>query len=77
MDGINATATSLLEPDAPGDPHYKVVAVADYDGDGNVDLVFDNGSQLAIWYLEGVRMKRGEYLPEYHTGSVWRVVGPK
>jgi hypothetical protein len=77
MDGVAMVEASYVQPSRPGIPAFKVVAVADFDGDTQADLMFDNGSTLAIWYLDGVLFKRGEYLPLNPTGVGWKVVAPR
>jgi len=77
MDGINLVESSYLVPDIPDSVRDRVVAVADHDGDGEVDLVFNNGSRLAFWYLNGIQLKQKVLTTLNPSGTSWQVVGPK
>jgi hypothetical protein len=55
---------------------WKVVGVADFNGDGKSDLVFQSQTtnQIAIWYMNGPNYQGGVLLP-YTPPAGWRVVG--
>jgi hypothetical protein len=82
MSGTNQQGSSALNPTKFGDVTYRVVAVADFNGDCTPDIVFQQqtnswGGNLASWYLTyGVNAFQTNYLTNYSPGS-YNVVGPR
>jgi hypothetical protein len=78
MDGIRMTSASLLTPSSPGIRDWRVASVADRNGDGHPDLLFQNeaSGSLAIWHMEGVVLKDAKLLLPEKPGGTWSVVGP-
>jgi len=77
MDGITLSSGSLLHPANPGDPNWKLAAVADYSGDDHPDLIFQNGDKMGIWFMNGLNLILGQELSPLIGDLGWRVMGPK
>jgi hypothetical protein len=56
---------------------WKIVAVADMDGDRKADLLWQHDSGwLSVWFMDGVSKARDAYLtPDQIAGDDWRIVG--
>jgi len=76
MNGLNLVSGAMLNPSAPSDPSFLAGAVADYNGDGKADIVFDNGAVLAIWFMNGANLQQGDFLSTAFGETGWRAVGP-
>jgi hypothetical protein len=77
LDGLNVTASVSLTPERVPDTNWKVVANGDFNGDGQVDLVWQNLSDgsLAAWLMNGVTVVDTVPLgPGYVTSTTWRIV---
>ena len=80
MNGLNMVAAGSLEPGNVGDINYRIVASADFDRDGQEDLVFQHtDGTLAIWYMDGVRLASTALLEPNNgvsppDGPFWRAV---
>ena len=77
MNGVNLVRGKYLEPMRPGEAGWNVRATADFDQDGKTDLLFqkDDGS-LAVWFMDGAKLKLGAMLNPTTTGDRnWQVVG--
>lgn len=77
MDGttrIEADPTSIAQTD----PHWKVVGVGDFNGDGKPDIAWqhsDNG-KLAVWEMDGVTVTATTSItPDGVPDLSWKVVG--
>ncbi|HEV2472065.1 MAG TPA: FG-GAP-like repeat-containing protein, partial [Chthonomonadales bacterium] len=78
MDGSQRISYGLLAPSSSGSLAWRVVGVADLNGDGWPDLVFQNQSsgQLAYWLMYGTTKIGGGFFNPSSPGSIsWRVVG--
>jgi hypothetical protein len=67
-------------PSAVPDTAWRPVAVADYDGDGGADLLWQRQTQgtLVAWMLEGVQRTGAAFLtPSVPSTPEWQVVGPR
>ena len=74
MNGNQILAGGSLALPTPN-PGWNVVAVADLDGDGTPDLVFQNGGALWLWEMSGTQIKAGGSLPLPSPNPGWNVVG--
>jgi hypothetical protein len=75
MNGAAIQQTAPLTP-ALVAPSWRLKAVADYNRDGSVDLVWQSTTgYLYVWYMNGAAMVRGEYLTPGQTNSQWQIVG--
>ena len=56
MNGTTWTSASLLTPNAPRDTRWKVVGLADMNGDQKPDVVLQHSAtgQVCFWYMDGV-----------------------
>lgn len=76
MEGTKLKASTLLRPARPGDPAWRLVGSADFDHDGNVDLVFQHADgTLGLWYMRGTRLIEATVLSPAQPGNGWRVAG--
>src|ERR1051326_8982229 len=51
MSGLTKTAEIDVDPNPGVD--WVVVACGDFDGDGNSDIVFQNGPNIGMWLMDG------------------------
>jgi hypothetical protein len=80
MQDSSIQATPYLSPQYVTDTNYRIVGVADIDGNGKPDLVWRHGTNgnLAVWFMDGVTAVSYNYLnPSYETDLNWRIVGMK
>ena len=66
-----------MNPDHPGDSHWRVVGAADLTFTGNTDLIFQHtDGTLAAWYMDGTNLVRAALLnPAVPAEDGWRVAG--
>ena len=79
MRGTTVESGQLLSA-SPGDPKWRVVAVADLDGDAFSDVVFQHADtgMLAAWYLRDSMVRFGVMLnPSSVSPSSWKIAGPR
>jgi hypothetical protein len=77
MNGVDLIAGNLLSPSSPGTANYRVLATPDQNSDGKSDLIFQHtDGSVAVWFLNGITLIRGEALTPAHPGGTWKVVGP-
>ncbi len=80
MNGTTIAAQCGL-PGAPGyatSDVWQLVGAADFDGDGNADLVWQDPQNLAnmrVWYMSGCSRKSVATLPSPNPGQVAMTVG--
>jgi len=72
----NATITGGAYVSPRPSAGWKVVGVADFNGDGRSDLVFQNRTtnQISIWFMNGPNYAGGLILP-YTPPTGWQVAG--
>jgi hypothetical protein len=76
MDGVKMKASTLLRPARPSDPGWRLVGSADFNHDGNTDLVFQHtDGTLGVWYMRGTRLVEATLLSPLQPASGWRVAG--
>jgi hypothetical protein len=78
MNGANQVGGISLTPDRVADANWKVVATADFNGDGKRDLVWHHATtgQVSVWFMDGARMTSGTLItPEGVADTNWKVVG--
>ena len=67
MNGTAIAGASLMSA-SPGDPKWRVVAVADIDGDAYSDVIFQHTDTriTAAWYLQGSTVRNGVTLNTFY-----------
>jgi glucose/arabinose dehydrogenase/PKD repeat protein len=78
MSGLTvASRTAFVPGNVP--TNWRIAAVADYDGDGNVDLLWqdDSAGALALWHMSGLAATDAVPLVPGHVSGDWRIVGPR
>ena len=53
MNGTNERGAAMLNPTGVSDLALKVVAIADFDGDGHPDLLERTDRRLGVWFMTG------------------------
>jgi hypothetical protein len=68
----------LLNESCP-DLNWNVRGLGDFDGDGDVDVLWQNDvtGGLAAWVMDGVTVQRGLFLDTSVPDTNWKVVGPR
>ena len=76
MDGITLRSASLLNPNHPGDPNWRVVGTGDFNTDGQTDVVFQHADgSLAVWFMNGARLTQSAlFSPRTPNEPKWHVV---
>jgi hypothetical protein len=75
MNGITLVKSVGLTP-AAADPSWRIKALGDFDGDGNIDLVWEKtDGSLFIWFMNGTTMVRGSALTPSRVDPSWQIVG--
>jgi len=76
MDGSTFIKWGYINPSIPGPLDWKVVAVGDFTGDHNPDILFQNQAtgQLVYWAMKGTDLVNYGFLPDPGSPS-WKVVG--
>ena len=90
MNGIALDTPTLLNPPFPDtftwpeNKKWRVVATGDYNGDGQVDILFQyknpgggSDGNLELWTMNGVNRLAKTPLTPAHPGAGWAIVGPK
>jgi hypothetical protein len=71
----------LFSPGQVSDTNWKIRAVTDLNGDGKLDLVWQNQTAgfLAVWFMNGTtRIGDGVFLsPSSVADTGWQIVGPR
>ena len=74
MNGAAVTAGAYLSPRF-ADPAWQVRGVADFDGNGSPDLLWQNEATRAlyVWFMDGTAATGGSLLSPQTLGAPWRV----
>ena len=64
LDGTVTVGGSYLTPKSFADTKWQIRGVADFDGDGNLDLLWHHQAtgELYVWFMNGLTVARGSYL---------------
>jgi hypothetical protein len=74
-EGATLTEKVFLIPDHPGDPDWRVAALADLNGDRSQELVFQHvDGSLAVWFLDETVLRETEMIQ--FPGGTWRLSAP-
>jgi Calx-beta domain-containing protein/VCBS repeat protein len=80
MNGATRTGAQFLAPSQVNDLGWQIVAAADYDGDGQTDLLWRRtlDGTLLVWLMNGSTRATTRLLnPSPVNDPAWLVVGPK
>jgi len=81
MNGLSLRDGVLFSPGQVADTNWKIRAVTDLNGDGKLDLVWQNQTNglLSAWFMNGtVRTGEGVLLsPNFVADTGWQIVGPR
>ncbi|HXK10020.1 MAG TPA: VCBS repeat-containing protein, partial [Vicinamibacteria bacterium] len=76
LSGTSASGGTYLSPSRPADASWQVARVADFDGDGHVDILWQNAQtgDLYVWFLKGTVRVGGAYLaPSRPSDPSWKI----
>ena len=77
MQDTNLLSGDPLTPGTVADTGWKVVGTADFDNDGNVDILWrhDNGL-VSLWFMAGSVMRSGQLITSSPLSDLgWKIVG--
>jgi hypothetical protein len=80
MNGTTMTNPVYVTPDQVADTNWKIVGTADFNGDGNPDLLWQHQTQglLGVWLMDGTTMTNTVWVtPDQVADTNWKIVGPK
>ena len=73
MQGTKCVApTRLNVPPATGG--WEIVGTGDFEGNGNRDLLWQNGGWLAVWFMDGTNVTGRARLNSTPVSSGWRIM---
>ena len=77
MNGTSLQQGAYLTPNHIDTSLWKIVAVADMNGDGKADLIWQHDAgYLVVWYMSGTSMIGSSSLtPASVAGNDWKIVG--
>ncbi|MBI4660901.1 MAG: VCBS repeat-containing protein [Verrucomicrobia bacterium] len=77
MDGASMKSASLLTPNHVRDEQWRIVGAGNFNADAHEDILFQHKEgTLAVWHMEGTRLRSGAFLDPMDPGDEdWRVVG--
>ena len=76
MEGPDLISATLLDPSSVSDTNYRIAVSADFNRDGNEDLLFQHeDGTLAAWYMTGTTLTGVALLKPANPGDKnWRVI---
>ena len=77
MEGLAVDWGSYLTPAAFADTRWQIRRIADFDGDGQLDLLWHHqqSGELYAWLLDGTVVKGGSYFtPRAFTDTRWQIM---
>jgi len=80
MNGLDRLSTQWLTPGQIMNLDWQVVATGDINGDGKVDVIFQNVSDgsLCAWIMNGTTRSQMQMLtPAQVMDTNWRIAGPR
>jgi C1A family cysteine protease len=78
MNGTAMTSAALFTPSTAADPDWRIAGVADFNGDGRPDLVWQHRTtgQLSAWFMNGTAMTSTTlFTPSAVADPHWKIVG--
>jgi hypothetical protein len=78
LEGTSLTSGAFTNPPALVDVSWRMVATADYNNDGKVDIVWRHSTsgQNALWFMDGINLIGGA-LTNTLADNNWKIVGPR
>jgi len=75
VQGANVPSDATLSPGVVADVAWRIAGVADFNGDGRPDLMWQNMTTgyLGIWFMNGVTAQSFQTLPITVAPNVWRI----
>jgi len=74
VQGTWLNSIGMLIPSQTGDPNWRVVGTGDFDGDKDMDVLFQHtDGTVAVWFMAGSEMTGASLLAPSHPGKGWRV----
>jgi glucose/arabinose dehydrogenase len=80
MNGVTFVAPGVISNNTVSDTNWKIKAVVDVDGDGNVDFIWHHqvSGLLAVWFMDGTTFLSGRLLYPSRVADVgWQVVAAR
>ncbi|MBI4661783.1 MAG: VCBS repeat-containing protein [Verrucomicrobia bacterium] len=76
MNGVNRREQTQLGPAGSGDPQWRLAGTADFNRDGQTDVVWQHSDGWsAIWFMRGVRLDYSRYtVPSMIGNKEWQIV---
>jgi hypothetical protein len=76
MDGLTMTSGVFMTPSQVTDTNWKIVGAADFNGDDQLDLLWQHRTQgyVAIWVMNGTSLVSGHILNQV-TDNGWQIRG--
>ena len=77
MRGTQVLSGRVLSIPQVADTNWRIRGVADLNGDGYADLVWQHQTQgwLAVWFMSGAQVIGTQYLSISQVDPVWKIVG--
>ena len=77
MRGTQVISARSLSIPQVADADWRIRGVADFNGDGFADLIWQHQTQgwLAVWLMSGAQVIGTQYLSVNHLDPVWKIVG--
>lgn len=79
MDPTRLVQASLLRPADPGHFQWRVAGAADWNRDGQCDLLMQSvvDGSLAMWFMDGTKLAQAGFVIPRMPGGTWKAVAPK
>ena len=76
MDGLNLTDSALFSPSQVSDPNWRIAAAGDVDGDGRLDLIWQEETQgwIGVWKMNGLTLVSSLALSVERVPTDWKIV---
>jgi hypothetical protein len=80
MNGTSLLSANWLSPSEVSDLTWKVAVVADFNGDGKPDLLWQNQTTggLVVWFMNGLSLTTAQWVTPSGVGAsraTWKVIG--
>jgi hypothetical protein len=76
MEGTNMISSDFLNPANHGVSDWKAIATADFDNDGESDILFQSSTgDLVVWFMDDLNLSHAVPLNPKNPGLGWKAVG--